>query len=197
MSFSCVTSTWLWLPSWIGSSWMTRLSSLALCIYYILHSILRLIGKSHGQRSLAGCSPWGLKELDMTEWLTAHAHSQKQSVPVFDWLETRFLSRTSSKVNTSCVMMVPPRGGLLLFPGFHPPVLFFLQVILPLNYNFLSQNTCFHFHVFSSNKMAGDMLLFSCSVVSDSFCDPVDCSTPCFPVLHHLLGFAQVACNMK
>ena len=23
--------------------------------------------KFHGQKSLAGCSPWGLKELDMTE----------------------------------------------------------------------------------------------------------------------------------
>ena len=24
-------------------------------------------GESHGQRSLAGCSPWGCKELDMIE----------------------------------------------------------------------------------------------------------------------------------
>ena len=29
-----------------------------------------LPGKSHGQRSLMGFSPWGPKELDMTEWLT-------------------------------------------------------------------------------------------------------------------------------
>ena len=28
-----------------------------------------LPGEFHGQRSLAGYSPWGLKELDMTEWL--------------------------------------------------------------------------------------------------------------------------------
>ena len=28
-----------------------------------------LPGKSHGQRSLVGCSPWGHKELDMTERL--------------------------------------------------------------------------------------------------------------------------------
>ena len=27
---------------------------------------------SHGQRSLAGCSPWGHKELDMTEQLSTH-----------------------------------------------------------------------------------------------------------------------------
>ena len=25
--------------------------------------------KSHGRRSLVGCSPWGCEELDMTEWL--------------------------------------------------------------------------------------------------------------------------------
>ena len=31
-----------------------------------------LPGKSHGQRSLVGCSPWGCKESDMTEWLHFH-----------------------------------------------------------------------------------------------------------------------------
>ena len=31
-----------------------------------------LPGKSHGQRSLVGCSPWGCKELDMTERLHFH-----------------------------------------------------------------------------------------------------------------------------
>ena len=29
-----------------------------------------LPGEPHGQRGLAGCSPWGCKELDTTEWLT-------------------------------------------------------------------------------------------------------------------------------
>ena len=33
-----------------------------------------LPGESHGQRSLAGYSPWGHKELDTTDWLT-HTHS--------------------------------------------------------------------------------------------------------------------------
>ena len=32
-----------------------------------------LLGKSHGQRSLAGYSPWGHKESDMTEQLSTHA----------------------------------------------------------------------------------------------------------------------------
>ena len=30
-------------------------------------------GECHGQRSLAGCSPWGHRELDTTEWLSTHA----------------------------------------------------------------------------------------------------------------------------
>ena len=29
--------------------------------------LVSLPGKFHGQRSLAGCSPWGHKESDMTE----------------------------------------------------------------------------------------------------------------------------------
>ena len=42
-----------------------------------------LPGKSHGQRSLAGYSPWGCKELDMTEQLThtlgsAHTHTWEE-----------------------------------------------------------------------------------------------------------------------
>ena len=31
-----------------------------------------LPGKSHGQRSLVGCSPWGSEESDMTEQLHFH-----------------------------------------------------------------------------------------------------------------------------
>ena len=34
-----------------------------------------LPGESHGQKSLAGYSPWGHKELDMTERLHLHFHS--------------------------------------------------------------------------------------------------------------------------
>ena len=34
-----------------------------------------LPGKFHGQRSLMGCSPWGCKELDTIEQLSAHIHT--------------------------------------------------------------------------------------------------------------------------
>ena len=40
-----------------------------LVICYIL---VLLPGKSHGQRSLVGCSPWGREESDRTEWLPFH-----------------------------------------------------------------------------------------------------------------------------
>ena len=33
-----------------------------------------LPGKSHGQRSLVGCSPWGLKESDRAEQLYFNFH---------------------------------------------------------------------------------------------------------------------------
>ena len=37
-------------------------------------------GKSHGQRSLAGYSPWGCKESDTTERLIhTHTHTHNQS----------------------------------------------------------------------------------------------------------------------
>ena len=39
------------------------------------HIPVFLPGKSHGQRSLAGYSPWYHKELDMTEQLSAHTHT--------------------------------------------------------------------------------------------------------------------------
>ena len=52
------------------------------------------LGQSQGQRSLAGCSPWGGKELDMTEWLSTaqgnlRAHQRCPSSPPL-----RFKTRT-------------------------------------------------------------------------------------------------------
>ena len=35
-------------------------------------TLVLLPGKSHGQRCLVGCSPWGREELDTTEWLHFH-----------------------------------------------------------------------------------------------------------------------------
>ena len=35
-------------------------------------TLVLLPGKSHGRRSLVGCSPWGHEELDTTEWFHFH-----------------------------------------------------------------------------------------------------------------------------
>ena len=48
-------------------------------------------GESHGQRSLAGHSPWGCKELDMTE-----AHSRNQNE---DYLSMVHLSQKKIRGN--------------------------------------------------------------------------------------------------
>ena len=38
------------------------------------HTPVLLPGKSHWQRRLVGCSPWGRQKLDTTEWLTFTFH---------------------------------------------------------------------------------------------------------------------------
>ena len=42
-----------------------------------------LPGKSHGQRSLVGYSPWGHKESDTTEWLHFHFHFHAQAQSLY------------------------------------------------------------------------------------------------------------------
>ena len=41
------------------------------------HALVFLPGELYRQRSLAGYSQWGRKELDMTEWLSRHACTMK------------------------------------------------------------------------------------------------------------------------
>ena len=68
---------WIAIPFSRGSSqprdW-THISCIAGGFFTVWatreHTPVFLPGESHGQRSLAGCSPWGLKESDVTEWLT-------------------------------------------------------------------------------------------------------------------------------
>ena len=56
------------------SSLLSHLGSLSCLLLLIARHCWQptpvlLPGKSHGQRSLVGCSPWGCEELDTTEWL--------------------------------------------------------------------------------------------------------------------------------
>ena len=45
-----------------------------LSMLFLCPTPIFLPGEPHGQRSLKGCSPWGHKESDMTEWLNHHHH---------------------------------------------------------------------------------------------------------------------------
>ena len=62
---------------WI--SLYSRISIFVIMVKYLIYqrrqwqpTPVLLPGKSHGWRSLVGCSPWGRKELDMTEQLHFH-----------------------------------------------------------------------------------------------------------------------------
>ena len=56
-----------------ASLFSTSVTLFLLCKWIWHPTPVLLPGKSHGRRSLVGCSPWGHKELDMTERL--HFHS--------------------------------------------------------------------------------------------------------------------------
>ena len=47
-----------------------------------------LPGKSHGQRNLAGYSPWGHKESDMTEWFNSSSRVGWKSTAAFSKKDT-------------------------------------------------------------------------------------------------------------
>ena len=52
-----------------------------------------LPGESHGQRSLAGYCLWSHKDLNMTEWLSAHArmHTHAHTHHHIPWLDAPVL----------------------------------------------------------------------------------------------------------
>ena len=70
----------------VGHDWATSLHSLhtlSLEKEMATHSIF-LPGESHGQRSLAGCGPWGCRESDTTD-VTKHTTRKLFSVLLMVW----------------------------------------------------------------------------------------------------------------
>ena len=72
---------------WILSFLSTRYDRIFLYFYDVLHIQngnplqYSCLGKSHGQRSLVGYSPWGCKESDTTEWLSTSTHVSRINLP--------------------------------------------------------------------------------------------------------------------
>ena len=91
------------------------------------HEFERILGDTEGQGSLECCSPWGLKELDMTEWLNNIYSSKditgKLYLPLFNPLaHTTHNTERSEKWKWSRSVVsdcLPPRGLYLTGSSVH------------------------------------------------------------------------------
>ena len=84
-----------------------------------------LPGESHGQRGLAGCSPWGHKELDMTE-VTWHTCTSPALIPHLQKI-SNMCPLAALAVRTQAALTnpwAPPRA-----PRAFNPSLFWVQFI--------------------------------------------------------------------
>ena len=52
-------------------------------------TLVSLPGKSHRQRSLKGYSPWGHRQLDMTEWLRTHTCRWIRKIHSIFWTQKK------------------------------------------------------------------------------------------------------------
>ena len=100
------------------------------------HSRL-LAGKFHGQRSLAGYSSWGHKELDTTEWLSMHITGSSKSCC------------SVSTVSVCVYVFFFPLFSLHLSLTWKNLIRFFFSIILELFWYKESHST-FHFYHWSS-----------------------------------------------
>ena len=122
-------------------------------------------GKSHGQRSLVGYSPWGCKESDTTEQLSMHIHCQNN------------LSPLDGKGSWSCVW----EENMILHN-------------LPKILDDLSDSKNSHRWVRKFKESGHWQARICCSVpqLYLTLPDPMDCSMPGFLAPHYLPEFAQV-----
>ena len=76
-------------------------------------TLIFLPGKSHGQRSLAGYSPWGHKESDTTELLNHHQKEITHLLNCFKEISTLFKqgSAAAAKSLQSCPTLCDPKDG--------------------------------------------------------------------------------------
>ena len=78
-----------------------------------------LPGKSHGQRNLTGCSPWGHKESDMTECAHARTHTSHFPVDTQACYLKYFLLQTmlNIKINDDSVFKLMKLVGIYKYKG--------------------------------------------------------------------------------
>ena len=66
-----------------------------------------LAGELRGQRSPAGCSPWGCRELDMTERLSNSLPRYEENLRFTGEVEPKFISQG----------LLPTSYSLIIFPA--------------------------------------------------------------------------------
>ena len=127
-----------------------------------------LLGESHGQRSLVSYSPWGGKELDVTECLSTKITSVNLKTNILVTCLTKakiplLICDLPESLDFSCSSFSFPR----VFSG--PP------------------------HLIRELLRVYDHGWTCCSVTELclTICNPMDCSMPGLPVLHHFPEFAQ------
>ena len=95
-----------------------------------------LPGEAHGQRSLAGHSPWGLKESDAAEWLSMHRPSCPASCSgnsAFSLHPVSVLSFSCPVVSGAlrCHGLLPRRASLSLTTSGSLPNFTFIASVMP------------------------------------------------------------------
>ena len=65
------------------------------------------------------------------------------------------------------------------------------KIILPCNEYFYDMICDLYFICYFNNELLFNLCCSSVAHSSRTLCDPVDCSIPRFPVLHHLPKLAQ------
>ena len=64
----------------VGHDWSDLAAAAAAAVFHWHPTPVLLPGKSHGWRSLVGCSPWGRWESDTTEPLHFHCHALEKEM---------------------------------------------------------------------------------------------------------------------
>ena len=96
------------------------------------HEFEQILGDSEEQRSLACCSPWGRKELEMIEWLNwacpflrarlSHSFGNSisifHSVPTCIYWECRLLLFLPLKICQAALLLFLSHGGRIIFTPF-------------------------------------------------------------------------------
>ena len=139
-------------------------------------------GEFHGQRSLAGYSPWGHKESDTTEWLSLYWGQGQSYFGPKIYLSNCSPLGTNPSIASSCRKH---------YTGLPTKFFRFFCNVLWKNPNerMAHMVSPSEFPQISGKKSS--VQFNSVAQLCPTLCDPMDCSTPGFPVHHQLPELAQ------